>query len=69
MNNSPAFPIMPPVDGSGGSAAGYPFPDAGLTKLEWVATHIYVAVAGNISAAAAVEKAVALLAACKEAQS
>ena len=64
MNKSPAFPIMPPV-----GVAGYPTPSIGLTKLEWVATHIYAAVAGNISAGAAVDEAVALLTACKEAQS
>ena len=64
MNPSPAFPVMPPV-----GVAGYPAPAQGLTKLEWVATHIYASAGGDISVSNAVAEAVALLSACKEAQS
>lgn len=64
MIKSPAFPVMPPV-----GVAGYPAPAQGLTKLEWVATHIYAAAAGDISASNAVAEATALLATLNEVQS
>ncbi|MDR6954197.1 hypothetical protein J2X65_003565 [Ancylobacter sp. 3268] len=38
-DGGPAFPVMPPLDTSGfvGSASGYPYPSAGLSKREWFA--------------------------------
>jgi hypothetical protein len=41
-----AFPITPPVDPTGlGSAGGYPYPEAGLTKRELFAA---MAMAGSL---------------------
>ena len=37
--DSPAFPNHPPLDPGGGSASGYPFPDAGMTLRAYIATH------------------------------
>jgi hypothetical protein len=37
MNNTPAFPIMPPCDMEGASAQGYPYPDAGMTLRDYFA--------------------------------
>ena len=35
-NNKSAFPIIPPVDGYGlGSAAGYPFPEGGMSLHDY----------------------------------
>lgn len=37
-NNRSAFPIIPPVDSHGmGSAAGYPFPEGGMTLHNYFA--------------------------------
>lgn len=36
-NGGPAFPNMPPQDTATGSAAGYPYPDAGMTLRDYFA--------------------------------
>ncbi len=37
-DGGPAFPCMPPDDGEGrGCAAGYPYPDAGMSLRDWLA--------------------------------
>lgn len=33
----PAFPLLPPVDDTGRSAVGYPFPDPGMTLRDYFA--------------------------------
>ena len=32
-----AFPVLPPPDPRGGSAAGYPYPEAGMSLRDWFA--------------------------------
>ena len=39
-DGGPAFPIIPPVDETGRSAAGYPYPDSGMTFRDYAAVHI-----------------------------
>lgn len=42
MNNDggSAFPVCPPLDGSGsGSAGGYPFPEGGMSLRDYMAIH------------------------------
>lgn len=36
-DGGPAFPVIPPVDETGRSAVGYPYPMEGMTLLEWYA--------------------------------
>lgn len=32
-----AFPLMPPTDAAGQSAAGYPYPEMGMSLCDWFA--------------------------------
>lgn len=36
-SGGPAFPVLPPIDETGRSAVGYPFPDAGMSLRDWFA--------------------------------
>jgi hypothetical protein len=44
--DAPAFPVLPPVDAFGDEAPGFPTPEVGLTKREYIAT---LAMAGLVS--------------------
>ena len=36
-DGGPAFPVVPPLDPAGGSAAGYPYPAAGMSLRDYFA--------------------------------
>lgn len=36
----PAFPVIPPVDETWRTAAGYPYPDSGMALRDWFAGQI-----------------------------
>lgn len=38
-HGGPAFPILSPVDETGRTAAGYPFPEEGMSLRQYYATH------------------------------
>ncbi len=37
MNNKSAFPLLPPVDDTGRTAVGYPYPESGMTLRDYFA--------------------------------
>lgn len=39
-DGGPAFPILPPVDETGRTAVGYPYPELGMTLRDYAAIHI-----------------------------
>lgn len=45
----PAFPVMPPLDADGKDAAGYPFPDAGMSRREYHASRILCAIVSTMN--------------------
>ncbi|MFG1247311.1 hypothetical protein [Xanthobacter flavus] len=42
-----AFPISPPVDETGRTAVGYPYPEAGMTLRDWFAGQIAAGMAAH----------------------
>ena len=52
-DSGPAFPVMPPCDMEGASAAGYPYPEAGMSLRDYFAAKViaglYVSYGGNPS--------------------
>jgi hypothetical protein len=36
-DGGPAFPVTPPVDETGRTAVGYPYPDTGMSLRDWFA--------------------------------
>ena len=39
-DGGPAFPVIPPADYRGGSQAGYPYPDDGMSLRDWFAGQV-----------------------------
>ena len=48
MINQSAFPLLPPIDDTGRTAVGYPYPDPGMTLRDYFAAKAMMVVAKEI---------------------
>ena len=46
-DGGPAFPVIPPLDASGSSASGYPYPDQGMSLRDWFAGRALAGLCAN----------------------
>lgn len=49
-DGGPAFPVMPPAAENGASAAGYPYPDSGMTLRDYIAAKAMQTLVGGAAA-------------------